>query len=642
MNAPSLPAMRIGMPSSKSHSRSETLPSNLEDGAGATGPTIVTPQHVVNLIESASEEILLLDLRVSTHYARSHIVGSINLCIPTTLLKRPSFNVAKLAETFKDAESKKKFEGWRSSRYIIVYDPDSVQLKDAAICVNTLKKFTSEGWSGCSYIIRGGFAEFSSTFPRLVSGGSRSSSGPGSPMSSSDSDAPAVVPVAGGCPMPATKNAANPFFGNIRQNMDLIGGVGQMPIKRPVAMTEETEQELPVWLRQAMDFHNEGKIVSDKFLQIEKREQRRMQEALSSNVTYGSPHPDSATQVKVAGIEKGTKNRYNNIWPYEHSRVKLEGVNDGDCDYINASHVKASWSTKHYISTQGPLPATFTDFWEMVWQQNARVVVMLTAESEGGQLKAHNYWSDKRFGPLRLSFLSEHKASLEPEKIHGHKNRRAAGQRRSTVANTNQLGPPKEVPTSTDQPFVTVRKFTLSHSDHPFERMREITQLQYSSWPDFGAPAHPAHLLGLVEQCDVVVRSYSSNSPKVGEAPIDRPIVVHCSAGCGRTGTFCTVDTVIDMLRRQRRERQEKGQTRSTASRGNGHEIEMVDASNPFFASGHPTDASWSFQDNVDLIEKTVEEFRNQRLSMVQSLRQFVLCYETVLEWLVEQHPKTA
>lgn len=141
--------------------------------------------------------------------------------------------------------------------------------------------------------------------------------------------------------------------------MDLIGGVGQMPIKRPSTMNTEIETSLPKWMRKAVDESNEGKLVSDKFLHIEKREQKRMQEALSGEVVYGTPGSDLSGSVQIAGIEKGAKNRYNNIWPFEHSRVKLQGVGKDGCDYVNANHVHSNKSSKRYIATQGPIPQTF-------------------------------------------------------------------------------------------------------------------------------------------------------------------------------------------------------------------------------------------------------------------------------------------
>ncbi|KAF2731837.1 tyrosine-protein phosphatase-like protein non-receptor [Polyplosphaeria fusca] len=623
--------------------RAETLPADLDGDDKNEGPTLTTAQHVVNILESAAEEVLLLDLRVSTQFAKGRIAGALSLCIPTTLLKRPSFNVQKLAETFKDDEEKQKFERWRCSKYIIVYDANSTQLKDATTCINTLKKFTNEGWSGGTLIIRGGYAEIANRFPSWITSDTSNSPTSSSSSLQIDSDRPSVAPVIGGCPMPATQNAANPFFGNIRQNMDLIGGVGQLSIKHPATMTDQMEEDLPSWLQRAGEERDHGKLVSDKFLNIEKREQKRMQEALSGNVVYGTPNSGPQPKaVQIAGVEKGSKNRYNNIWPYEHSRVKLQGVPDDGCDYINANHVQASWSNKRYIATQAPISATFDDFWNVVWQQDVRVIVMLTAEQEGGQTKAHNYWQGGQYGPLHLNALGERRASLEPHRIHKHRDRPAMGQRRST--NPPKMNQVKEqiASPSADQPYVIVRKFSLANSNEPFARLREITQLQYSSWPDFGAPAHPAHLLGLIEQCDAVVRQVNGGmSESRPDPPNSRPVVVHCSAGCGRTGTFCTVDSVIDMLKRQRQARNRREGTPMEVDTSFSRRTSEMDTS----SNASETEAEgggWTTDENVDLIEKAVEDFRLQRLSMVQSLRQYVLCYESVLEWMVEQHPKSA
>jgi rhodanese-related sulfurtransferase len=357
---PSLPPKKSQHISLATH-RAETLPAHVVDETKCEGPTMVTAQYVVNILESSAEEILLLDLRVSTQYAKARIAGALTLCIPTTLLKRASFNVQKLAETFKEDESREKFERWRSCKHIIVYDASSSQMKDAATCINTLKKFTTEGWSGGTYIIRGGFQEFAQRFPAWIGHQAQ-----GSPMTAATaslqlgSDLPSVAPVIGGCPMPVTQNAANPFFGNIRQNMDLIGGVGQMPVKQPEGMSQSVEDEFPTWLQKAAEDQDHGKTVAERFLHIEKREQKRMQEALSGKVIYGTPTGlGGSKHIQIAGIEKGSKNRYNNIWPYEHSRVKIQGVDQGSCDYVNANHVQAAYSNKRYIATQGPIPATF-------------------------------------------------------------------------------------------------------------------------------------------------------------------------------------------------------------------------------------------------------------------------------------------
>lgn len=652
--------------------RAETLPAKNDPES----QLLTTPQHVVNLIQSADEQTLILDLRVSTQYAQSHVQDALNLCIPTTLLKRPSFNVQKLAETFKDDEQRERFCNWRSSKYIIVYDNNSTQLKDATICQNMVKKFQAEGYEGILYIIKGGMLDFAKRFPSHVEAGVDSRKVSES-TTATGADGPKIAPVIGGCPMPTTDKPANPFFGNIRQNMDLIGGVGQLPVKHPKRATKHTEQAaFPQWLKEASEEKDQGKTVSKRFEQIEKREKKRMEEALSGQVTFEDgtnaaqekPGTPLKGTVTIAGLGMGNKNRYNNIWPFEHSRVKLEGVPRNDCDYFNANYVKASLSHKRYISTQAPIPATFNDFWNVVWQQDVRVVVMLTAEQEGAQVKAHNYWDQSTYGPLQLEFLSEKRASLEPARIHRSKNRPSAGRRSSTNPANIPLAPQegKDERPNGEAPYVTVRKFTLSHRDRPFERMREITQLQFDSWPDFGAPAHPAHLLGLVEQTEAVVCVANKISSKQPEDAESRPVMVHCSAGCGRTGTFCTVSSVIDMLKRQRISRlgAVAGPTPTTQSKSGGSPMKLTGTTpakqsqggggKDFFdsfsslskgdkagkdasPSAEAPEGSWVARDDMDLIEKTVEDFRHQRLSMVQSLRQFVLCYESIMEWLVEQ-----
>ena len=610
----------------------------------ANAPSLITPQRAVEMVNRNRAEALILDLRVSTQYAQAHIRGALNLCIPTTLLKRSSYNVSRLADTFKDESQKAKFSSWRSCSVLVVYDSNSSQLREASNCVNILKKFSSEGWQGQRFIIRGGFMEASRTCPEHID---RSGSGMAQDLSadlearSENTDLP---PVVGGCPMPATKNAANPFFANIRQNMDLIDGVGQISIQCPTSLTKRDQEELPQWLRRAINERDEGKTASDKFLNIEKREQKRMQQALSGDTASNaiSPSVGPVKKVEIAGIEKGAKNRYNNIFPYEHSRVRLKDLPRDACDYVNASFMQTSMSHKKYIATQGPIPATFDDFWNMVWQRDVRVIVMLTAEFEGGQVKAHNYWKDKRYGPVKINSHSEYRAVLNGTRIKSPKEKFQAQRRLSHMdsAPSSNLPPSREQP-----PEVIIRKFTISHDAHPFQRMREVTHLQYANWPDFGAPAHPLHLLRLVEQCDSVVRATSSGPRDGPDPPTDRPVLVHCSAGCGRTGTFCTVDTVIDVLKRQQRHRQRPRQP-TPMDVDSSPSPKSERSFKPSLSSSSKSkglEGEWLTRDDIDLIERAVDEFRVQRLSMVQSLRQFVLCYESILEWIAQLgEPKTA
>lgn len=315
---------------------------------------------------------------------------------------------------------------------------------------------------------------------------------------------------------------------------------------------------------------------------------------------------------------------------------------------------------------------------------------MLTAESEGGTLKCHPYWQGRDFGTMKLKPLSEKKISLDLDKHRSSSTTAPAStnspersrRRANTTTHVGSSTPaPQPHQTPSETPYVIIRKFALSHTAHPFAPIREITHLHYPSWPDFGAPAQPSHLLALVELANVMQRSAlpidanaiaaSALSDKAAQvnwydepehqAHI-RPMVVHCSAGCGRTGTFCTVDSVIDMLKRQRlatlaasREEDADGDvdmettSPSTETKNSGmRHNSTADGPNGVFRpvlgtnfSGASVDMSWITDNSVDLIEETVEEFRGQRLSMVQSLRQYVLCYETVLEWIWRLQERT-
>lgn len=276
---------------------------------------------------------------------------------------------------------------------------------------------------------------------------------------------------------------------------------------------------------------------------------------------------------------------------------------------------------------------------------------MLTAESEGGQRKCHPYWLPGDYGPFKLESLSERHASLETPKRVSTNPILTRSDSKSSKSTTNQRpsmpyrssthhgsfskkSPPESPSPDLESPHVVIRKLTLSHVARPFQPLREITQLQYSSWPDFGAPAHPADVLGLVQHCGQVIRSYVDNENHSGKGKDEparkgeRPVVVHCSAGCGRTGTFCTVDSVVDMLKRQRLEH-------GKAHRGKDEDSMDVDLENEECENESVGGKEWLARDDNDLVAKTVEDFRHQRLSMVQTLRQFVLCYESVVEWVV-------
>uniref|UniRef100_A0A4W6C8W2 protein-tyrosine-phosphatase n=1 Tax=Lates calcarifer TaxID=8187 RepID=A0A4W6C8W2_LATCA len=199
--------------------------------------------------------------------------------------------------------------------------------------------------------------------------------------------------------------------------------------------------------------------------------------------------------------ENRGKNRYNNILPYDSTRVKLSYVDDDPCsDYINASYVPGTNFRREYIATQGPLPGTKDDFWKMVWEQNVHNIVMVTQCVEKGRVKCDHYWPFDQdplyYGDLIVQMLSE---SVLPE--------------------------------------WTIREFNIC-SEEQLRFSRLVRQFHYTVWPDHGVPETTQSLIQFVR----TVRDYINRTPGSG------PTVVHCSAGVGRTGTFIVLDRVLQQL----------------------------------------------------------------------------------------------
>lgn len=154
------PSPRIKPTNKAQHHRAETLPSSLEPG-----PVMISGTQLKDMLKTPHAEVLLLDIRVNTQFSKSRIEGALNLNIPSIMLKRSSFDIQKLQDTFKDDVEKARFARWKSAECIVVYDAHSTEKKDASAAVNTLHKFSAEGWRGNAYIVRGGFADFAYVQP---------------------------------------------------------------------------------------------------------------------------------------------------------------------------------------------------------------------------------------------------------------------------------------------------------------------------------------------------------------------------------------------------------------------------------------------------------------------------------------------
>uniref|UniRef100_A0A8B9DFC9 protein-tyrosine-phosphatase n=1 Tax=Anser cygnoides TaxID=8845 RepID=A0A8B9DFC9_ANSCY len=232
--------------------------------------------------------------------------------------------------------------------------------------------------------------------------------------------------------------------------------------------------------------------------------------------------------------ENRMKNRYGNIIAYDHSRVRLQPIEgETSSDYINGNYIDGYHRPNHYIATQGPMQETIYDFWRMVWHENTASIIMVTNLVEVGRVKCCKYWPDDTeiYKDIKVTLIE---TELLAEYV--------------------------------------IRTFAVEKRGA--HEIREIRQFHFTGWPDHGVPYHATGLLGFVRQVK------SKSPPNAG------PLVVHCSAGAGRTGCFIVIDIMLDMAEREG----------------------VVD------------------------IYNCVRELRSRRVNMVQTEEQYVFIHDAILE----------
>ncbi|XP_045498054.1 tyrosine-protein phosphatase non-receptor type 4 isoform X1 [Colias croceus] len=232
--------------------------------------------------------------------------------------------------------------------------------------------------------------------------------------------------------------------------------------------------------------------------------------------------PEESTAIAKLPINVN-KNRYRDIAPYDSTRVILKNGPTGD--YVNASYINMEIPNSDlvltYIATQGPLASTIGDFWQMVWESESSLIVMLTVLAERGRAKCHQYWPKVGTTPLKTS------NSL------------------TVLTNSEQnLG------------HYVRREMVLKDNGGA---SRNVTQLQYIAWPDHGVPEDSTAFINFIRLCSQL-RNHRAVIPTVveeleGEGEEERvlepPMIVHCSAGVGRTGALILAETALELLARR-------------------------------------------------------------------------------------------
>ncbi|XP_077445152.1 receptor-type tyrosine-protein phosphatase delta-like isoform X44 [Stigmatopora argus] len=231
-------------------------------------------------------------------------------------------------------------------------------------------------------------------------------------------------------------------------------------------------------------------------------EQLKANDNLKFSQEYESIDPGQQFTWEHSNLEVNKpKNRYANVIAYDHSRVLLSAI-DGipGSDYINANYVDGYRKQNAYIATQGSLPETFGEFWRMIWEQRSAVVVMMTKLEERSRVKCDQYW------PTRAT--------------------ETYGLIQVTLLDTVELA------------TYCVRTFALFKNGS--SEKREVRQFQFTAWPDHGVPEHPTPFLAFLR------RVKACNPPDAG------PMVVHCSAGVGRTGCFIVIDAMLERIKHEK------------------------------------------------------------------------------------------
>ncbi|KAI3405578.2 hypothetical protein KGF56_001596 [Candida oxycetoniae] len=585
---PKTPIFKSGSISGTSYAYPLSSPSPTSTTFATSLSSNIKSQDTFNLNPTKFD--FIFDVRPFNLYSKSRIQTSVNLSLPTTLLKRNSMNLSELIINMVEMDSSSKQiildqlkEGQlERSLQILIYDQTSTNEAITFALYQTVAKFEKYHDKFDIYYLNGGFAKTLSDNANIVEHITINPNAAANTNNKNSPDEQKRTKCLSGFTLPSATNFKTKFVHSIKKNNDYSelnistnnnngngnGNHDNSYFNGQAASNEHTMEgkkevgpsyqykiapiskdvSLCKWLHFMKTCTNEDIVrqLHQKFNRVEEIEKRRLNKMCSKSkdsdtttntnssnqeTTIASPCCQQCTLIDFKlpqGIEFGYKNRYNNVWPYEHSRVKLDHghFRSPGDDYFNGNYIA--------INTIVDGDCTY------IATQN----------------------------PLS-STIDDFWALVQQENV-------------QIIINLD----PKPVLYFNHPQVRSIETIGTPFSDFKLRKINNsIYHFHYLGWPDFGVPQYFQSLIELIELKNKMAESQH----------LSKKVIVHCSAGCGRTGVFITIDALIQ---------------------GYSRNPQRMDTS------------------EVDLVYKLVQHQRRQRISMVQTLDQFIVCYEVFATYL--------
>lgn len=562
----------------------------------------------LNKLLSSGTDILSIDLRPTDDFKSNHLNHSISLCLSSTLWKRKNMTLDRLIGMMTNEQDRQALKQWKSYKQVVILDKTDGFNQELLKVVWT--KFQAElGVSGDSqtviYWLNHGLEIFLELYPAhsssSVSTTSAQNSHPTSPASSNGSSI-----ITGGTEPTKRKRFQSflslsppkrPFTPTIDptsspaiESTDYFKQLWHnLRPEKPGCVTPRSlsgkswemefpldKEHFPAWLNKA---YENPSYIKENFNQLSKEQDERLKKLLVYHSRYimqpenkfPSLQLDNDDRIYSAldAFNNPSKNRYHNVWPFDYNRVRLPGASSVDT-YVNASWV----NDQDYICAQAPTADTVADFLKMIINTEVRIIISLSEEFDsngGGRKKCERYWPRSFQAPAEWeTFTNQCQDNREGIQVRPVK----------YVQLTKNLG---------------LREFDVAPASSSVT-FKRVYQLQCFGWNDHSIPDTLNYVLDIIRFVRMIRQTLSSN-----EILPTAPLLVHCSAGCGRTGVFCALDILLKKLQR------------------------MSPSSSSLISS---QSADQFKEEEEDLVVQVIRQLRKERMDMVQTMTQMFYTYQ--------------